>query len=143
MSGQRHPSREPFDAIDVEGVARNDRAYHGELFRRDRPAEHGDDEAVFPLTGNPVIEIGFGDWGKPDLQSEFGAPCAESVLQRCEAFAAGRLDQQAESQGFVDHGLADVEHTNVVVGEDCGQRCSQPRRVLSGEMNQDRFFHER
>jgi hypothetical protein len=136
---QGHATRQTVDMVDIQAVLRSDRADPLQLFSGDLARQQGDDVAFLALAGHPVLVIRFGYRGETHLLVQLIGGKQDVLEHRRRLFGIWNLHQDAERQGVVDHGLADVENGHATLGQNTGNGCGKTRTVNTGDVNQDNF----
>ena len=136
---QRDTPREPQDRVDVQSLPGHHVRDRRDLLRAQLTAEHRDDVTVFPLHSHPVFVLFGGNRLETHLNAQF-VGLEQQVLHDVAGPLGIGLEQDAHRQGLVDIGLPDIQDRRIVARQNIGQRRSQPRLVLPGNINLYDFY---
>lgn len=106
---ERGAAGEAIDAIDVEVVSGKQAGDGAEGGGGDGGAEDGDDETLLGLRADPGVIFFGADGGVADVDVKVVGFEEEVGEELGGADVFGEFDEDAEGEGVVDDGLADVE----------------------------------
>lgn len=123
--------------VDVQPVLGGNGADTVQLLGRDLARQQRHDMPRLALTGDPLLVVGFGNGREAHLLVMLVGGEQHVLEHPGGGFGGGNLDQNAERQGVVDHGLADVENVHPILRQHAGDGGGQARTVLAGDVDQD------
>ena len=135
---RRHTSRESLDGVDVEPLGRNLGRHTGYLTRREPSAKQGDNPSVLALTAPPLVILADADRREPYGHVEL-CGLEKQLLHYIAAYLRCSLDEYAQRERVVDVGLAYVQDTGVIFGQNLRESPCYARMVLARYVDEDEF----
>ena len=127
---QGRATREAAYGVDVQPLVGNDLCYGLNLACLQSAAQHGEYGAVLALAAHPGIVFGLADGGKVYGHAQF-AGLEQHVLHHLSRVCLIDINHDAQRQGVVDVGLANVHHIGIVAGQNLHEAGGEPRAVLA------------
>jgi hypothetical protein len=122
---------EPVDPVDVGAPGRYLPGDSGDRRRGERAAQDRHVELATPPRRLPGAHRDLG------VQAQIGGQRADAAVDRGQVRITRAGQQGAEDQLAPDDDLLDVQHAQVVRGEDGEQACRHPRPVPAGQGHQE------
>ena len=129
-----HTAGEAFDGIDIEAVAGDDLCGRLDLPGTEAAADDRKDVAVLALAAGPGLVFVVGDGLEADVHPNLGGFEQEFLHHLPRRFVV-YSDEDAQRQGTVDVGLADVQDLGVVPGQDGHDLRGKAYTVFAGNAN--------
>ena len=125
--------------VNVEPVVGDDAGHQGDLAGCQPPPQHGDDAPFLALLADPLLVVVGIDGREVDVHVETMG-LVEQILEHGGRLLRRRdLDEHAERYVIVDHCLADVEHIDIMLGQQAGNAGDQTRAVAPGHVDENDF----
>ena len=138
---QMHPAGQAGDAVNVQAVVCHCCGHVGELFGSNLARQQGDDMAVLALAGHPFLVAVFVDGTEAHIDVQL-VGLEQQILEHRRGFRVRRgFHQDAQRQGVVDYGLADIQDIEPVTGQNPGESGGQTGTVTTGYLNQNDLAH--
>ena len=125
--------------VDIEPVVGDDAGHHGDLAGRQSPPQHGDDAPFLALLADPLLVVVGIDGREVDVYVEAMGLVEQILEHRGRLLGRRDLDEHAERDIVVDHRLADVEHIDIMLGQQAGNAGDQTRAVAPGHVDENDF----
>ena len=130
------PAGQALDGVDVQSLVGHDPGSRLDLRGGQAATKDREDVALPPLASGPVLVLVVRDRLEADLDAQFRG-LEKEFLHHLSGMLLVHPDQEAEGQGGVDVGLADVQDLGVIPGQDAGERGGESDPVFAGDADKD------
>ena len=132
------PAGEALDGVDVQPLLGHDLGRGLDLRGGEAPADDGEDVARPALPGGPLFVLVVRNRLETDLHAQFRG-LEQEFFHHLSGMRFVDADQDAEGQGGMDVGLADVQDLGVVAGENFHEGGGESDPVLAGDADENLF----